>query len=358
MEEHSFWHQKKVFITGHTGFKGSWLTLWLTSLGAQVIGYSLPPTSTPNLFEAAKVSELCTSIQGDINDYPSLLHTITKYQPQILLHLAAQPLVRPSYREPVYTFATNVLGIAHVLEAARHTKSVQVIVNITSDKCYQNDGLGHQHFKEQDPLGGHDPYSASKACAEIVSDCYRKSFWDGGSSSNPVLATARAGNVIGGGDWSEGRLFPDIFRAAATKTSLSIRNRTAIRPWQHVLEPLQGYIQLAEKCWGNRQYAEAWNFGPTSQAHVTVDELIRLASDHWGEPLDIQYQLSDQTAYEVPILTLDSSKAVQQLAWQPKLSIEKAVEWTVAWYQQYQAGADIRLFTQRQIEAYIKGEGV
>ncbi|WP_028593387.1 CDP-glucose 4,6-dehydratase [Paenibacillus assamensis] len=358
MTEHSFWHQKKVFITGHTGFKGSWLTLWLTSLGAQVIGYSLSPISSPNLYEAANVSELCTSIQGDINDYPSLLHAISTHQPEILFHLAAQPLVRPSYKEPVYTFATNVLGTAHVLEAARQTKSVQVIVNVTSDKCYQNDGLGHRHFKEHDPLGGHDPYSASKACSEIVSDCYRKSFWNGGSSSNPALATARAGNVIGGGDWSEGRLFPDIVRAVTTKTSLSIRNRMAIRPWQHVLDPLQGYLQLAETCWRDRQYAESWNFGPISQAHVTVDELIRLTSDHWGKSLDIRYQASDHTSYEVLILTLDSSKAVQQLAWQPKLSVERAVEWTVAWYQQYQAGANMSLFTQQQIKAYIKGEGV
>lgn len=351
MDEKSFWYQKKVFITGHTGFKGTWLTLWLTSLGADVIGYSLNPPSTPHLFEIAEVSKECCSVKGDITNFPLLLQSITDHQPDIVFHLAAQPLVQKSYTDPLNTFNTNVLGTVHVLEAARQVKSVRVVINVTSDKCYKNDGLGTHAFQESDPLGGHDPYSASKACAELVTESYRKSFYQPTHSSYPRLASVRAGNVIGGGDWAADRLFPDIIRAYIDSTKLSIRNPDAIRPWQHVLDPLHGYLLLAEKLWGNSIYAEAWNFGPIDHTYMTVKEIVDKATSIWNEKLEI-LNPSTIPPYESPILTLDSSKSSRSLGWHPKLTTKEAVTWTVQWYQRYKAGKDIKSFTHQQINMF------
>ncbi|MBM7107672.1 CDP-glucose 4,6-dehydratase [Brevibacillus laterosporus] len=350
--EKSFWYQKKVLITGHTGFKGTWLTLWLTSLGADVIGYSLNPPSTPHLFGIAEVSQECCSIKGDITDYPLLLQTLTEHQPEIIFHLAAQPLVQQSYTAPLTTYHTNVLGTVHVLEAARQTKSVHVIINVTSDKCYKNDGLGNHSFQETDPLGGHDPYSASKACAEVVTESYQKSFFQTALSSAPRLASVRAGNVIGGGDWAADRLFPDIARALIHSSKLSIRNPNAIRPWQHVLDPLHGYLLLAEKLWNNPTYAQSWNFGPIDHSYLTVREMVDQAAIIWNENIEIA-KPSTTPPYESPILTLDSSKAIHSLGWYPKLTTTKAITWTVQWYQQYQAGKDIKSFTRQQINRFI-----
>lgn len=349
----SFWHKKKVFITGHTGFKGTWLTLFLTSLGAEVIGYSSHPPSTPYLFEQSNAAKECHSVTGDITEYPPLLKTITHYQPEIIFHLAAQPLVTTSYNNPIETFKTNVLGTVHVLEAAKHTESVRVIINVTSDKCYENNGTGNRPFHEKDCLGGHDPYSASKACAELVATSYHKSFFNSNSISIPKLASVRAGNVIGGGDWAENRLFPDIIRAYIHTNHLSIRNPGAIRPWQHVLDPLNGYVRLAEKLWKDAKYAAAWNFGPINQPHITVNELIQTVMKLWDEKLTILTPTTN-TPYESPILTLNSTKSVKELEWVPKLSTKKSIAWTVDWYLNYISGENMAWFTRQQINAFKK----
>ncbi|KFN01997.1 CDP-glucose 4,6-dehydratase [Bacillus clarus] len=344
----SFWHKKKVFITGHTGFKGTWLTLYLTSLGAEVTGYSSHSPSTPYLFEQSKAAKECHTMKGDITDYHSLLQAAIQSKPDVIFHLAAQPLVTTSYNNPIETFKTNVLGTVHVLEVAKHVESVRIIINVTSDKCYENDGTGNRAFHENDRLGGHDPYSASKACAELVATSYQKSFFH---SNTPNLASVRAGNVIGGGDWAENRLFPDIIRAYMQGSTLYIRNSNAIRPWQHVLDPLNGYVLLAERLWDNTNYGGAWNFGPIDQPHMTVNELIQIVVKLWNKKLSI---LSPTTSspYESPILTLDSSKSMKELLWIPKLSTAQAISWTIDWYQNYVSGKNMEPFTRQQISAF------
>ncbi|HDR7794509.1 TPA: CDP-glucose 4,6-dehydratase [Bacillus luti] len=348
MASSSFWNKKKVFITGHTGFKGSWLTLFLTSLGADIIGYSSQPPSTPNLFEQCNVAEKCVTIKGDITDYDSLFHAIKQQNPDIIFHLAAQPIVTTSYKNPIDTFKTNVLGTVHVLEAAKHVESIRAIINVTSDKCYENDGSGNRAFVENDRLGGSDPYSASKACAELVATSYHKSFFH---TNSPSLASVRAGNVIGGGDWAEDRLFPDIIRAYLHDHTLCIRNKHAIRPWQHVLDPLHGYILLAEKLWNDAAYAEAWNFGPINEPNRTVENVIHTVITLWNKPLTILSPTTN-TPYEAPILTLNSTKAVNKLGWTPKLSTADAIAWTVEWYKKYASGENIESFTRQQINAF------
>ncbi|UTG85650.1 CDP-glucose 4,6-dehydratase [Bacillus paranthracis] len=348
MASSSFWNKKKVFITGHTGFKGSWLTLFLTSLGAEVVGFSSHPPSIPNLFEQCNVAKECITIKGDITDYASLLHALKHHNPDILFHLAAQPIVTTSYKDPIETFKTNVLGTVHVLEAAKHTESIRGIINVTSDKCYENDGIGNRAFVEIDRLGGFDPYSASKACAEIVATSYQKSFFH---TNTQKLASVRAGNVIGGGDWAEDRLFPDVIRAYLQDSTLTIRNKKAIRPWQHVLDPLHGYILLAEKLWTDAAYAEAWNFGPLNEPNRTVHDVIQSVIKLWNKQLTITSS-STNTPYESPVLTLDSTKAVTKLGWTPKLSTDKAITWTVDWYKKYASGENIESFTRQQIDAF------
>ncbi|MEY2303596.1 CDP-glucose 4,6-dehydratase [Bacillus tropicus] len=348
MASSSFWNKKKVFITGHTGFKGSWLTLFLTSLGAEVVGFSSHPPSIPNLFEQGNVAKECITIHGNITDYDSLFHALKQYNPDILFHLAAQPIVTTSYKNPIETFKTNVLGTVHVLEAAKHIDSIRGIINVTSDKCYENDGSGNQAFVESDRLGGFDPYSASKACAELVATSYQKSFF---RTNTQKLASVRAGNVIGGGDWAEDRLFPDIIRAYLQDGTLTIRNKNAIRPWQHVLDPLHGYILLAEKLWTDAAYAEAWNFGPLNEPNRTVHDVIQSIIKLWNKPLTILSPPTN-TPYESPILTLDSTKAVNKLGWTPKLSTDHSITWTVDWYKKYAFGENIESFTRQQIDAF------
>ncbi|MGN5651511.1 CDP-glucose 4,6-dehydratase [Bacillus sp. Brlt_9] len=348
MASSSVWNKKKVFITGHTGFKGSWLTLFLTSLGAEVIGYSSHPPSTPNLFEQGNVAKECTSINGDITDYDALLHALKQHNPDILFHLAAQPIVTISYKNPIETFKTNVLGTVHVLEAAKHIESIRGVINVTSDKCYENDGSGNRAFKESDRLGGYDPYSASKACAELVATSYQKSFF----RTNALhLASVRAGNVIGGGDWAKDRLFPDVIRAYLEDGTLNIRNKHAIRPWQHVLDPLHGYILLAEKLWKDAEYATAWNFGPMNEPNRTVHDVIQSIMKLWNQPLTILSPHTN-TPYESPILTLDSTKAINKLGWTPKLSTDHSIAWTVDWYKKYASGENMESFTRQQIDAF------
>ena len=348
MASSSFWNKKKVFITGHTGFKGSWLTLFLTSLGAEVVGFSSHPPSIPNLFEQGNVAKECITIHGNITDYDSLFHALKQHNPDILFHLAAQPIVTNSYKNPIETFKTNVLGTVHVLEAAKHIDSIRGIINVTSDKCYENDGSGNQAFVESDRLGGFDPYSASKACAELVATSYQKSFF---RTNTQKLASVRAGNVIGGGDWAEDRLFPDVIRAYLQDGTLTIRNKNAIRPWQHVLDPLHGYILLAEKLWTDAAYAEAWNFGPINEPNRTVHDVIQSIIKLWNKQLTI-ISPSTNTPYESPVLTLDSTKAVNKLGWTPKLSTDDSIAWTVDWYKKYASGENIESFTRQQIDAF------
>ncbi|MBP3970185.1 CDP-glucose 4,6-dehydratase [Bacillus sp. WL1] len=348
MASSSFWNKKKVFITGHTGFKGSWLTLFLISLGAEVVGYSSHPPSTPNLFEQCNVAKECITIHGDITDYDSLFHALKQHNPDILFHLAAQPIVTTSYKNPIETFKTNVLGTVHVLEAAKNIESIRGIINVTSDKCYENDGSGNRAFVESDRLGGFDPYSASKACAELVATSYQKSFF---RTHTQKLASVRAGNVIGGGDWAEDRLFPDIIRAYLQNDTLTIRNKNAIRPWQHVLDPLHGYILLAENLWTDAEYADAWNFGPLNEPNRTVHDVIQSVIKLWNTQLTI-ISPSTNTPYESPVLTLDSTKAANKLGWTPKLSTDHAIAWTVDWYKKYASGENIESFTRQQIDVF------
>lgn len=303
---------KKVFITSYAGFKGTWLTLFLTSLGVEVIEYSSHPSSTPYLFEQSNAAKECHSVTGDITEYPPLLKTITHYQPETIFHLASHPLVTNSYKNPIETFKTNVLGTVHVLEAAKHTESVRVIINVTSDKCYENNRTGNRPFHEKDRLGGHDPYSASKACAELVATSYHKSFFNSNSIAIPRLASVGAGNVIGGRDWAENRLFPDIIRAYTHTNHLSIRNPGAIRPWQHVLDPLNGYVRLAKKLWKDTKYAAAWNFGPINQTRLTVNEVIQTVMKLWDQKLTILTPTTN-IPYEPAILRLNSKKSVKDL---------------------------------------------
>ncbi len=325
---------RTVLITGHTGFKGSWLALWLRHLGARVIGYALKPPTVPS--HSALLRLPLVSVTGDVRDLTKLQKTFLKYQPEIVFHLAAQPLVRYSYKDPRETFETNILGTVNVCEASRGTKSVRAIVNVTSDKCYENKE-GIRAHSEEDPLGGHDPYSASKACSEIVSFAYAHSFFSGRSSkpgSRVLLASARAGNVLGGGDWAEDRLIPDVMRALSRKQSVPIRNFRAIRPWQHVLEPLSGYLQLGSKLLkGERQYSGAWNFGPGDEKIIRVAEVLSLLKEEWPQ---IAYHLvTDRVFPEAKTLCLNCSKAHAKLKWRAVWGIKRCLQKTAAWYKDY-----------------------
>lgn len=348
----SFWKGKKVLITGHTGFKGSWLALWLKQLGAEVIGFSLTPITSPNLFELSRVENGIKSITGDVLDFDSLKKTIDTYEPEIIFHLAAQSLVKKSYINPVETFSTNVMGTVNTFEAARLSQCVKVIVNVTSDKCYENRESPYWGYREIDPMGGYDPYSASKGCAELVTSAYRTSFFN--DQSQIKLASVRAGNVIGGGDWAEDRLIPDIVRSIETNKPLTIRNLQAVRPWQHVLEPLHGYLLLAQNLYNNKvNYAEGWNFGPREEGIVPVGTLLSLFEQAWGEKLTFISDIGSHF-HEAHFLKLDCSKAFYKLRWQPKLTIKETVAWTVSWYRNYLNGNDMRDFTRKQIEDYMK----
>jgi CDP-glucose 4,6-dehydratase len=347
----TLWRGRRVLLTGHTGFKGGWLALWLARLGAQVTGISLPPPASPNLFDLARVAQGIDSHFSDIRDATALAALVEQAQPEIVFHLAAQPLVRRSYTDPLETYATNVMGTAHLLEAIRlKCPATRAIVVVTTDKCYENREWVWG-YRESDPLGGHDPYSSSKAGAELVAASYAKSFFS--SAGAPALATARAGNVIGGGDWAADRLVPDLMRTCETGQTLTIRYPQSIRPWQHVLEPLAGYLRLAERLYEHgRQYAGAWNFGPGQESLKPVAWIADRVIAAWGS--DARWELpAGVEPHEAGILKLDCSKAAQYLAWHPALGIEDAISLTVQWHKACIAGQDMRKFTEAQIGAYV-----
>ena len=353
MVNSEFWQGKKVLLTGHTGFKGSWLSLWLQSMGAQVIGYALNPPTNPSLFDVADVAKGMTSIIGDIRDLEKLQTVFLEHQPEIVIHMAAQPLVRYSYVNPVETYSTNVMGTVNVLEAVRHCSSVKAVVNITTDKCYENREWAWG-YRENEPMGGYDPYSNSKGCAELVSAAYRSSFFNSDTYQDHgvALATVRAGNVIGGGDWAEDRLIPDILAAFEKNKLVDIRNPNAIRPWQHVLEPLRGYIMLAEHLYlQGTSYAEGWNFGPNDEDAKPVGWIVEQMASLWGN--DAQWQIDNgDHPHEANYLKLDISKARSQLDWHPALRLNDALKLIIDWSKQRQAGVNIRQLTLTQIHNY------
>lgn len=339
-----FWRRKKVFLTGHTGFKGAWLSLWLEHLGASVIGYSLAPPTQPNLFETLGLAKHMISLEGDIRNYDKLHRAISEHQPEIVIHMAAQSLVRYSYQNPLETYGTNVLGTANLLEAARHTPSIKAIISVTTDKCYENKEWLWA-YRENEPLGGFDPYSSSKGCAELVTAAYRRSY---GMS----LASARAGNVIGGGDWALDRLIPDIMRSCSRKEDLLIRHPEAIRPWQHVLEPLSGYLGLAEALYQDPQgFGEAWNFGPNEDDAKPVAWIVDRVLELWNENLSWKRD-HDPQPHEATYLKLDCAKAKARLHWQPRWSLEEALQHIVTWYKAYQRHEDMRVITLAQIQHF------
>ncbi len=349
----SFWKGKSVFLTGHTGFKGGWLSLWLQTLGARVTGYALAPPSEPNLFQLAGIDRLVFSVIGDIRDGERLGRTLTAAEPEIVIHMAAQPLVRESYQLPVETYATNVMGTVNLLEAVRHCPSVRVVVNVTTDKCYDNRDPDHA-FGEDEPLGGYDPYSNSKACSELVTAAWRSSYFNPAEYDRHkvAVATARAGNVIGGGDWARDRLIPDCISALTANRPIRIRNPQAVRPWQHVLEPLSGYMLLARRLYEQGcEYAEGWNFGPDAGDCWPVERVVRRLCEKWGE--DSRFDIDKGShPHEAGCLRLDITKAKTRLGWQPRWGIEQALNATIDWVQGYRSGNDAAEICRAQIEAF------
>jgi len=353
MTAKDFWRGRRVFVTGHTGFKGSWLALWLARLGARTTGYALPPPTTPNLYELAGVGEHLESIIGDVCDGVRLRNALQSARPEIVLHLAAQPLVRESYAQPAATFATNVMGTVNLLEAVRDTPCVRSVVVVTTDKCYQNREWVWG-YRETDQLGGHDPYSASKAATELVAATYRASFLD---AAGVTVATARAGNVIGGGDFAPDRLLPDFVRAAATDAELEIRHPGAVRPWQFVLEPLRGYLELAERGFAREPgIADAWNFGPDEGSVRTVREVIEgfASSCALRRAPRVRFGALTAQPHEATLLKLDTSKARARLTWRPTLSLDETLALTADWYRAWLEGGDTRALTAQQLDRYLR----
>jgi CDP-glucose 4,6-dehydratase len=343
-----FWRGKRVFLTGHTGFKGSWLALWLVQLGARVTGYALPPATTPNLFQLADIDSQIDSMLGDIRDPDALGRALRAGRPEIILHLAAQALVSEGYADPVGTYETNVMGTLNVLEQARRLPDLQAVLVVTTDKCYENHET-ERAYVESDPLGGHDPYSSSKACAEIVAASWRRSFFSGAGQA--AIATARAGNVIGGGDWSPHRLVPDLLHAFANGATARLRNAHAIRPWQHVLEPLSGYLLLAEKLCHDPSLARPWNFGPDLDDCVSVADLAAQLSALW--PGGGRYTLEKSSLpHEAGLLRLDARHAREILGWRPRWRLSEALRQTVDWQQAWLSGSSMRDFCRQQIHLY------
>lgn len=343
----NFWFKKRVLVTGHTGFKGGWLTLWLNKMGAEVTGIGLAPNTFPSLFELSKISQVCKSHFCDIRDKGNISKIIHNLDPEIVFHLAAQPLVRASYKDPLLTFTTNIIGTANVLECLRGLKSARVAVMVTTDKVYQNNEWVWP-YKEDDPLGGHDPYSSSKAASEIVVNSYRQSYLSG---QGIAVATARAGNVIGGGDWSEDRLIPDAIRSWQSGTELQVRRPEAKRPWQHVLEPLSGYLLLAEKLWENAKLEGAYNFGPQSHEAATVRQVIDTALKI-HETGSVLYSDTKEGPHEAGWLALEISKAREILGFNPRLSFNEAIERTMSWYMQHAEGTPALSLCERDINSY------
>jgi CDP-glucose 4,6-dehydratase len=354
MADPQFWRGQRVFLTGHTGFKGAWLSLWLQNMGSVVKGYALAPNTDPSLFEVARVAGGMESEIGDIRDLEQLRASLAAFAPEIVIHMAAQPLVRLSYREPVETYATNVMGTVHLLEAARGSPGVRAIVSVTTDKCYENKEWVWA-YREDEPMGGRDPYSSSKGCAELVTSAYRASFFEGAEAAG--VASARAGNVIGGGDWAEDRLIPDILKAFEAGAPVPIRNPLATRPWQHVLEPLSGYLRLAELLWQDKQaYAQAWNFGPRDEDARPVQWIVERMMEAWGPGASWERDAGFHP-HEARFLKLDIAKAREQLGWQPRWTLERTLDRIVAWHQAWLAGADMRELCLREVADYISAGG-
>lgn len=356
--ESSFWNGKTVFLTGHTGFKGGWLTLWLSSMGAKVIGYALKPNTDPSFFEVAGVEKLAVNSHiADIRDLEALHNAMAKAQPEIVVHMAAQPLVRYSYANPVETYATNVMGTVHVLESIRRLGCVRSAVIVTTDKCYENKEWVWG-YRENEPMGGYDPYSNSKGCAELVASAYLQSYFSAGEYKNHrvAIATARAGNVIGGGDWSTDRLIPDAIRAFEGNQELLIRNPHATRPWQHVLEPLSGYLTLAQALYqAGPSFSGGWNFGPLDEDARSVEAVIKLLIKDWGTPASWKPEISEQP-HEAHFLKLDCSKAKHYLGWAPKWSLEQAIKRITEWQGAYRKNLDMAQFSLHQISDYLKSQ--
>lgn len=348
------WAGRRVLVTGHTGFKGSWLSLWLHSLGAEVTGYALPAPTDPSLFASARISEVINHIEGDVRDLGSLRAAVARARPEVIFHLAAQPLVRLSYEEPVETYATNVMGTVHLLEAARQVPGVRAIICVTSDKCYENREWVWP-YRESDPMGGHDPYSSSKGCAEIVTAAYRSSYF---RESGPALASVRAGNVIGGGDWAADRLVPDLVRAFEAGAAPLIRSPDAVRPWQHVLEALGGYLMIAERLLaGEREFADGWNFGPADEDARPVSWIVERMRAAWGGGAGEALPDTGSRLHEAGFLRLDCSKVRAALGWRPALTLEQALHWIVAWHKAVGSGENAREVTLGQIADYVAASG-
>lgn len=351
----SFWKEKKVLITGHTGFKGSWLSLMLHKLGAGVFGYALDPPTNPGMFNELRIDDLITSFIGDIRDLSKLMHAVNLYRPELIFHMAAQPLVRESYKDPVATYETNVIGTVNLLETVRRSPGVKAVVIVTSDKCYENKEW-HWGYRENDPVGGYDPYSNSKACTELVTTAFRNSFFNANEymAHGVALASARAGNVIGGGDWAEDRLIPDFIRAIKNGEEVRIRSPFAIRPWQHVLEPLTGYMSLAEKLYNDGPvYAGPWNFGPEDTDARNVDYITKRFAEFWGDGFSFVPDIDPQP-HEASFLKLDCSKAKAKLGWVSLWDIDQALKHTVEWYKAWINKEDLMSITENQIAEYFQ----
>jgi CDP-glucose 4,6-dehydratase len=350
-----FWKQKRVLVTGHTGFKGSWLCLLLRKLDADIYGYALEPPTNPSLFDKAEIGKLINSHIGDIRDYNKLFLVVKKIKPEIIIHMAAQPLVRESYKKPVETYAVNVMGTVNLFEAIRNTSGVKVVINVTTDKCYQNREW-HWGYRENEPMGGYDPYSSSKGCSELITSAFRSSYFNplDYSKHGVAIASARAGNVIGGGDWAEDRLIPDFIRAISNGKKVEIRSPHAIRPWQHVLDPLTGYLKLAEKLYNEgTRFAEGWNFGPDDKDAKNVNWIVKTICSYWGESASFCIDKNPQP-HEANYLKLDCSKAQNDLDWVAKWNIETTLKSIVEWNKGYLNGENVRTITEKQINEYYK----
>ncbi len=349
----NFWKQKKVLITGHTGFKGSWMSLWLQELGATVVGYSNSVPTDPSLFKVANVEEDMKSIVADVRDLNRLKEEVSNFEPEIVIHMAAQSLVQGSYDDPVETFSTNVMGTVNLFEAIKTSQSTKVVINVTSDKCYEEMELD-RGFKETDPLGGYDPYSSSKGCSELVTSSYRNSFFNKNKNSKVVLASVRAGNVIGGGDWAKDRLIPDIMKGILKNDSIKIRNPNFVRHWQHVLDPLNGYMILAEKLWNEKEkFAESWNFGPIEDNAKPVSWILEKFNEIWEN--GIKWELdNNEFNHENNFLKLDSSKSNTRLGWISKIEIETAIKLIADWYTKFKNGENMREVSKEQIRFFAK----
>ena len=349
----SFWRAKRVLVTGHTGFKGSWLALWLKALGCRLAGIALPPPTNPSLFEVARVGLEIESRMADVRDLDAVVGFAHEFRPEIVFHLAAQSLVRPSYRDPIETLSTNVMGTVNVLESARRCESVRAIVVVTSDKCYDNRERS-RGYREDEAMGGADPYSASKGCAELVTSAYRRSFFRDSDAPRAGICSVRAGNVIGGGDWAEDRLLPDIYRAFSSEQPLAVRNPRAVRPWQHVFEPLRGYLVLAERLFAEPgKFDEAWNFGPSDLDDWSVERVVALAAALWGRGPKWTVRRERDGPHEPTSLRLDCSKANTRLDWRPVWNLDIAVRETIAWYRAFAKREDMRLFSRSQLDKYL-----